>query len=119
MGKIKYLAIFTLLFLTQCAGTTSEQSTIEQYNQYINSLKNKLRNYSEYLDVSRSSDNSYQNIVNNPRLKFEIKLQGLESIQIEREIYNEETGESNTFTINFPIQDNPLLLDNSFKNGFR
>ena len=29
MGKIKYLAIFSLLFLTQCVGTTSEQ-----YNQY-------------------------------------------------------------------------------------
>ena len=29
MGKIKYLAIFTLLFLTQCVGTTSEQ-----YNQF-------------------------------------------------------------------------------------
>lgn len=105
----------------------SSSTAISQFNQEsgnyltnadINRLKNKLRNYSEYLDVSRSSDNSYQNIVNNPRLKFEIKLQGLESIEIEREIYNEETGESNTFTINFPIQDNPLLLDNSFKNGF-
>jgi hypothetical protein len=29
MGKIKYLAIFSLLFLTQCVGTTSEQ-----YNQF-------------------------------------------------------------------------------------
>lgn len=84
----------------------------------INSLNNKLKNYSEYLKISRSDENTYQGIINNPRLKFEIRLQGLNSIRIEREVYNENTGESNTFEINFPIAENPLLLDNSFKNGF-
>ncbi len=105
----------------------SNSIQISQFNQEsgnyledsdINSLNNKLKNYSEYLKVKRSDENTYQGIINNPRLKFEIQLQGLNTIEIEREIYNEETGESNTFKINFPISENSLLLDNSFKNGF-
>ena len=107
----------------------STSTQISQFNQEANryidvvevvKLLDELQNYSEYINLTSFILNAktYEGVISSPLLKFEIKLQGLNSMQIEKEVYNEETGESSTFNIDFPIAESPLLLNNSFKDGF-
>jgi hypothetical protein len=111
------------------AQSTSAQilSFNEAANNYISTseiyqLSQSLRSYSEHIKIERSDSNSFDDIIKGPRIRFEISLQGLDSIQLDRENFNQETGERSTYTETFPIAENPLLENNSFKDpvpGYR
>lgn len=107
-------------------GPNSTVTALAQFNTnsslYIsssdfNSLKEKLKSYSEHIKLSRNNSTSYDNIIKNPRIEFEVDLQGLDYIKLEKEKYNEETGKRSTYTENFLIANNPLIKNNSFKNS--
>lgn len=82
----------------------------------IQETNNALRNYSEGLSISlsevSSGDISY--FVNQDRLNYRIRFLNLTSIDLEKEIFNQETGERSIITEKFPIRSSELLANREF-----
>jgi len=83
----------------------------------INSVESKLKSYSEHIKLTRNTELSYDSILKNPRVEFKINLQGLDYIQIQKENFNDETGERTSYDARFNVATNPLLRYNGFKDN--
>ena len=78
------------------------------------SLKDSIDEYSSTIKVKRVTVGGVNTIIRNPIISFELKFIGLNHMQIEEDLYNEQTGDRTTRDINFPIKSNTRLHENSF-----
>ena len=91
------------------------------YTDYFNfsefsRINDSLKSYSELIScwASVNSPSSIQEVLEKNFFKFKIEFTKLNTFTIDKQITNNETGESFTQTLNFPIKNNPLLKKNSF-----
>ena len=84
----------------------------------INSIKQGLLNYSEYIDTKIiTSASSYSDIISNPLIRFELKFQNLNSITVDREKFDKQTGDKQVIQVPIKIKDSDLLEKNNFFTG--
>ena len=79
-------------------------------------IKNSIENYSSVIGVNKVTVGSISNIVKSPIISFQLDFVGVNSIPIEEDVYNKETGERSTINVNFPIKNSVYLNKNSFFN---
>lgn len=82
----------------------------------IRDIDQALRNYSEGLSISLAPVTSGQvsDFVNQDRFKYQIRFLNLAYIDLEREIFDQQTGERTIITEQFKIRENQLLVNRDF-----
>lgn len=81
----------------------------------INNIKKGLSNYSEYIKTKIiSGASSYSDIISNPLIRFELKFQNLNTIVIDREKFDKQTGDKTIIKVPIKIKESKLLEKNTF-----
>lgn len=80
------------------------------------SIKNSMRGYSSTLDLIKDTGLSISQLTNGAFINFQLEFAGLEYIESEEDVYNEETGGRSSRQIDFQIRNNPRLEKNNFFN---
>jgi len=87
-------------------------------NQTISSINSGLSNYSEYISLDiKTPVGNYTTVLQNPLIGFEVKFQELDSMSLDKENVNIETGETSIYKETYLVKENPLLEKNSFFNS--
>ena len=121
-----------ITLLNSASSETVDNATLNLRKDYLNRLANlvfgsgstgiirdtdqALRNYSEGLSISLSSvNNGYiSDFVNQDRFKYKIRFLNLTSIDLEKEVFDQQTGERSIVTEKFKIRENDLLVNREF-----
>ena len=93
------------------------QVTLALTSAGFSSIKNSIKDYSSVIKTDSASIAGIKTLVKTPIISFNLDFIGINSIPIEEDVYNKETGDRSTITINFPIKNNKYLHNNSFFNS--
>ena len=84
-------------------------------SQGASDIKASILAYSSAFNISLDFPGSLDTFISNTRTyKFNLSFVGLNYIQSEEDIYNEETGKRSTRVFNFPIKENTKLQKNNY-----